>query len=74
MENLDTAHIERALETVVLLLKRGEADRAAWRLADAAGMLREQLTRHKFTALVGLDEPTGRGFTLPSPKSKAGRL
>ena len=38
---------------------------AAWRLADASGLLREALPVGA-GGLIGRDEPSGRGFSLPS--------
>lgn len=37
---------------------------AAWRLADASGLLREALPVG-VGSLIGRDEPSGRGFSLP---------
>ena len=57
--------IEHLLREAADCLEDGDAPRAAWRVADAAGLLRERLAREK--GLSGLDEPTGRGFLLPRP-------
>jgi hypothetical protein len=38
---------------------------AAWRLADASGLLREELPVG-VGSLIGRDEPSGRGFILPT--------
>lgn len=43
----------------------GEELNAAWRLADAAGLLREALPPKAGESLIGRDEPTGRGYVLP---------
>lgn len=43
----------------------GEELNAAWRLADAAGLLRESLPKDPGECLIGRDEPTGRGYVLP---------
>jgi len=63
---MDTKYIQSELETAIALLKNGEPERAVWRIADAAGKLREKMEAQKVTNLVGLTEPTGMGFSLPS--------
>lgn len=39
---------------------------AAWRIADAAGLLREELPAKEGEELIGRDMQTGRGFILPT--------
>lgn len=46
-------------------IEGGEELNAAWRLADAAGLLREALPKQAGESLIGRDEPTGRGYVLP---------
>lgn len=45
-----------------LLLRAGQADRALWRLVDAAGLASRAVKEKQGVA--GIDEPTGRGFLL----------
>jgi hypothetical protein len=52
------------LETAARLVRNGELDRAAWRLADAGGRLRIALEEQELSAS-GLDHPTGLGCKLP---------
>lgn len=40
-------------------------DRPAWRIADAGLLLREVCESRGITG-IGIDEPTGRGATLPN--------
>lgn len=46
-------------------LEGNEPMNAAWRLADAAGLLREALPKLPGESLIDRDEPTGRGYVLP---------
>jgi hypothetical protein len=46
------------------LEREGDEDGASWRLADAAGMLR-QIIEKKGIEAQGVTEPTGRGAMLP---------
>jgi hypothetical protein len=49
-------------------IQAGEIECAAWRVADAGGLLREALEALPHEAdLIGLDCPTGRGYVLPKP-------
>jgi len=41
------------------------ADSAAWRVADAGGLLRHVMEANSWTEASGLGEPTGLGCTLP---------
>ena len=42
-------------------------DRSAWRIADAGLLLREFCESRGITG-IGIDEPTGRGATLPNQR------
>lgn len=53
------------LDEATSLVRAGEADRAAWRVADAGALLRENLEIQGRANLAGLDQPTGLGATLP---------
>lgn len=59
------SEIRTLLNVALACLDAGEMDRLAWRLADAAGILREELAGKYEGGLCGLDEPTGRGYVLP---------
>lgn len=68
MSKIDTKDIEWLLREAVLRLERGELDCAAWRLADAGGLLRARLVVACPNAeLIGLQAPTGLGYLLPYP-------
>ena len=56
--------IASLLETAARLVRNGELDRAAWRVADAGGRLREALEEDEQSAC-GLDRRTGLGCELP---------
>jgi len=55
------------LQMTKTMIECGEPDRAAWRLADAGFLLRQQLEGNPLTdpGLIGLNTPTGRGVKLP---------
>ncbi len=53
------------LNAAMVRLNDDEPENMAWRLADAAGLLREALPKNPGEDLIGRDEPTGRGYVLP---------
>ena len=59
------SEIRTLLNVALACLDAGEMDRLAWRLADAAGILREELAGKYEGGLCGLDDTTGRGYMLP---------
>lgn len=59
------AEVKWLLEMALARLNANEPENAVWRLADAAGLLREALPQMAGESLIGRDEPTGRGFILP---------
>lgn len=60
------SEIRNLLNVALACLESGEMDRMAWRIADAGGVLREELTGKYEGDLCGLDDPTGRGYMLPT--------
>lgn len=54
-------HLRDAAQNVAA----GDFDRAAWRIADAGGLLRAALSENGATGMAGFDLPSGRGFVLP---------
>ena len=58
--------VRNLLNVSLYCLETGEIDRMAWRLADAGGILREELAGKFDGELCGLDDPTGRGYMLPA--------
>ena len=66
----NTSEIRTLLNVALACLDAGEMDRLAWRLADAAGILREELAGKFEGGLCGLDEPTGRGYMLPAKSAE----
>ncbi len=57
------------LETAARMLRedgQDRADSAAWRVADAGGILRNAMQADGWTEAAGLDQPTGRGCLLPT--------
>ena len=59
------AEVKFLLEQCIARINANEPLSAVWRLADAAGLLREALPPMAGESLIGRDEPTGRGFMLP---------
>lgn len=62
---LAKAELEYLLKGAMVRLQDKEPENMAWRLADAAGLLREALPPKAGESLIGRDEPTGRGYVLP---------
>ena len=54
------------------LLNAVQADRAAWRIADAGGRLRAYLEATLREHVIGCGEPTGRGCLLPTVSPEEG--
>lgn len=65
MTTKNYAEVVSLLDMAKARLEGNEPLNAAWRLADAAGMLREALPKLPGESLIGRDEPTGRGYVLP---------
>lgn len=65
------SYIANLLREAADEIEVGEPDRAAWRVADAGGLLRAQLEEVTRPAsegpLAGLEERTGLGYMLPAP-------
>lgn len=59
------AEISYLLNGALVRLNDNEPENMAWRLADAAGLLREAIPPNPGESLIGRDEPTGRGYVLP---------
>ena len=53
------------LNAAMVRLNDDEPVNMAWRLADAAGLLREAMPKNPGEDLIGRDAPTGRGYVLP---------
>lgn len=70
--NAKIAEALRLIAEATPLLKHGQPDRAAWRLADAAGLASEVAQEVGAPApLAGIDEPTGMGFLLLNTRRDA---
>lgn len=59
------AEIMFLLNAAMVRPQDDEPENMAWRLADAAGLLREAIPPKAGEDLIGRDEPTGRGYVLP---------
>lgn len=59
----EVAEALRLIDEARTLLKHGQADRALWRLVDAAGLTAEAIGPSA-EPIAGRDEVTGRGFRL----------
>jgi hypothetical protein len=59
------AEIKFLLDGALVRLRDNEPENMAWRLADAAGLLREALPPKAGEELIGRDIPSGRGYVLP---------
>ncbi len=57
--------IRLLLNAAMVRLNDDEPENMAWRLADAAGLLREALPPKAGEELIGRDIPSGRGYVLP---------
>jgi len=58
----------RLASEAVQKLKQNDLDSAAWRLADALGLLSDLLKRPE--AALGVGIPTGRGFRIAKTKAR----
>lgn len=61
----DRSEILSLLAVATACIEQGEPERAAWRLADAGGLLRANLPQKPGDELIGRDIPSGRGYSLP---------
>lgn len=60
-----SGHISGLLATATDLVRDGDLERAAWRVADAGLRLRWLLEQAGRKGVCGLDEPTGLRCELP---------
>ena len=58
-----TAESEYLVEEALTLLKMGDAERAFWRLVDAAGLIHRKCFINPLTTGT-INNPTGRGFYI----------
>lgn len=65
LDEVAKSEIRFLLNAAMVRLQDDEPENMVWRLADAAGLLREALPPKAGESLIGRDEPTGRGYVLP---------
>jgi hypothetical protein len=61
------------LKEAIEILRREDGARAAWRIADAGALLRDNLEANGLGEVLGVGEPTGRGALLPRLKKEPER-
>ena len=66
------AHVEELLLAAAKCLAKGHIDSAAWRIADAGGMLAKKVKALGMEGVPGVHEHTGMGCKLvPADSAKA---
>ena len=69
---INLQEVRGLLVEAATLLNETQAERAAWRIADAGGLLRVYLDATLRGHVIGCGEPTGRGCLLPTVSPEEG--